>query len=209
MLRSGGVAAAVVYGLAVAWGGVLWPGYRHLAQPVSDLIAVGAPSKASLDPLFALYNALTAAFGWGLLREFSAGPAGPTARRGRLGAMLLMAEALAGLLTQAFPEGQGGASVRIDLGGALHILCAATSSITSVLAVLWLGHALAARASRPWFWRYSLWSAVAIVATGVVAGVAVATGWAYAGLAERLTIGGFLAWLVVASSTRGAGRPAG
>ncbi len=201
LLRSGGVGAAVVYGLAVGWGGLLWPGYSHLAQPVSDLIAIGAPSKAALDPLFAFYNLLTAGFGWGLLRVFRAEPPGPATRHGRLGAMLLMAEALAGLLTQAFPEGPGGAGARVDLGGALHIVCAATSSITSILAALLLGHALAVQGERPWFWRYSVLSAVVIVATGAVAGLAVANGWALAGLAERLTIGSFLAWLMVSART--------
>jgi len=45
-----GILAPVVYVITVILGGFLWPGYSHVSQPVSDLIATGAPNKSLLDP---------------------------------------------------------------------------------------------------------------------------------------------------------------
>jgi hypothetical protein len=58
-----GILAPVVYVTTVILGGILRPGYSPLSEAVSELIATGAPNKLFLDPLFALYNLLTLAFG--------------------------------------------------------------------------------------------------------------------------------------------------
>lgn len=64
-----GILAPVVYVLTVILGGVLRPGYSHVSQAISDLMATGAPNKSLLDPLFALYNLLAIAFALGLFQH--------------------------------------------------------------------------------------------------------------------------------------------
>ena len=58
ILMLSGILAPIAYVGAVVVGGLLRPGYSHIAQYVSELIEAGAPNKALLDPLFALYNVL-------------------------------------------------------------------------------------------------------------------------------------------------------
>jgi hypothetical protein len=56
LLMFSGIIAPLAYVVAVAVGGILQPGYSHIAQYVSELIEAGAPNKAILDPIFAIYD---------------------------------------------------------------------------------------------------------------------------------------------------------
>src|SRR5215211_3649359 len=69
ILMLGGILAPIVYVLTVLLGGVIRPGYSHVSQAVSDLIATNAPNKSLLDPLFALYNLLVIAFALSLFQK--------------------------------------------------------------------------------------------------------------------------------------------
>ena len=70
----------LVYVGAVAIGGLLRPGYNHLAHAISELIAAGAPNKPLLNPLFTFYDILLAAFvpAFGSDRCMACGPIGAT-----------------------------------------------------------------------------------------------------------------------------------
>jgi Protein of unknown function (DUF998) len=83
-----GMLAPVVYVGAVIMGGVLRPGYSHISQFVSELIEAGAPNKSLLDPLFALYNLLTIAFGIGLFTSVRAMSKNKGKVSGSLGALV-------------------------------------------------------------------------------------------------------------------------
>lgn len=192
-----GVLAPVVYVFTVVLGGALQPGYSHLAQAVSDLIAAGAPHKALLDPLLGLYNVLTLIAGWGVWRVVHAAPA---RRRtvGRLGAGLLIVEALLGLATLFFPEDAGGLGA-IGPTGTLHIVFAGLSSLATMLTMLLLGFWFQAGPARRRLGRYSFISVLVVFVSGGLAAYGVANGTPWAGLAERGAIGGFLQWLLVIS----------
>ncbi len=202
-----GAAAAAVYLGAVLAGGWSWEDYSHLRQPVSDLIARGAPTKALLDPLFLTYNGLTLACGAALVRVVRHGRAGAaetsapaalrTTRIGQAGAWALLIEGLAGVLTLLFPEPEGGAHAVLGLAGALHVACAAATSLASILAMLLVGLWLARQPRMRAFARHALFSAGFVFVTGGVAAASLAAGWSWAGLYERLTIGGFLQWLAL------------
>ena len=99
-----GILAPLVYVTAVVLGGLLRPDYSHKSQAISELIASGAPNKLLLDPLFALYNLLTAAFGIGLFMAVGDKP--PTEARisGSLGALALVVEAVVGFVTVFSPK---------------------------------------------------------------------------------------------------------
>jgi len=210
----GGLLAPVVYVFTVLLGGALHPGYSHVAQAVSDLIAAEAPHKALLDLLFALYNVLTLAAGWGLWQFVRAVPQPRRAWAGWLGALCLVAEGVFGLITLFFPEDAGGlsAAAAISPTGTLHIVFAALSSLTTMLTLLFLG--LWFRVNPPWrgLGTYSLLSVLFVFVSGGFAAYSVANQLPFAGLVERLTIGGFLQWLLVIAwqlSTAPAVAPAG
>jgi hypothetical membrane protein len=192
-----GILAPLVYVFSVVLGGAMRPGYSHAGQAVSDLIASGAPNKALLDPLFAIYNLLTIAFAFGLVQRVNENGQGEAKTAGRMGALLLATEGVFGILTLFFPEGAKGMSGAITGTGLMHIIFAGLSSVATMLAMVLLGF---------WFanskrWRrlgpYSFISVAVVFLSGGLAAISVANRWPFAGLAERITIGGFLLWLFV------------
>jgi hypothetical protein len=195
-----GLLAVFIYCAAVVLGGLLWPTYSHTLQPVSDLIATGSPVKSLLDPLFLLYNVLTATFAWGLRGMVRRTVQSARAWPGLAGAWALLVEAVAGVMTLAFPEGQGGAHSQIGPQGFAHILFAGISSVCTLLAIPLLGHWLAVQSAKVWFRRFSIGAAVAVALTGVATAVAIGNRLPWGGLAERLTIGCFLVWLATAAA---------
>jgi hypothetical protein len=64
-----GVASSLLYVATDVFGGMRYPGYSFSSQAISELMAVGAPSEAFVDPLFITYGALVFAFGVGVFRE--------------------------------------------------------------------------------------------------------------------------------------------
>ena len=89
-----GMLAPVVYVGAVIVGGVRRPAYSHISQFASELIESGAPNKSLLNPMFALYNLLTIAFGLGLFVKIRGMSQSKGALTGILGALVLVAEGL-------------------------------------------------------------------------------------------------------------------
>src|SRR4029079_17496045 len=64
----GGVLSLPLYVATDAIGGMRYEGYNFSSRAISELMAVGAPSKALVDPFFLLYSLLALAFGIGVLR---------------------------------------------------------------------------------------------------------------------------------------------
>jgi hypothetical protein len=188
-----GTAATVVYVVAVILGGFLRPGYSHVTQAVSELLEAGAPNTAVLDPLFLLYNLLTVPFAAGVFLL------GRESREHRplatAAAMVLLLEAVAGFVTVFFPQDVPGTPFTIT--GSLHIGLAGISSLTTMAAMLLV--ALWFRRTRLvcGFALYSLLSLVVVFVTGGVAAATTALNVPVNGLAERITIGGFLQWMLV------------
>jgi hypothetical protein len=191
-----GLLAPLVYVGAVILGGLLRPGYSHVAHTISELIAAGAPNTTLLNPLFTLYDILLAAFGVGLLLTVRAHPEQRGARSGSLGAFALIVSGLLGVLMNLFfPQDPGGPPV--TLTGTVHVVLAGVLSLGTMLAILctglWLRQAPGSRA----YWCYSLASLAAIFISGGLGAAAIATSSPYLGLVERVTIGAFIQWVFV------------
>ncbi len=192
-----GILAPVVYVLTVILGGIIRPGYSHISQAVSDLIATAAPNKSLLDPLFALYNILVIAFALGLLQHVRNDHQNRRILIGTIGALILVAQGIFGLATLFFPEPAGGTSVAITSTGAMHIIFAGLSSLTTMIAILLLGFWFKNSQHLRRYGLYSFFSVSAVFLTGGLAAFSVATQSPVAGLVERITIGGFIQWVFV------------
>jgi hypothetical protein len=182
----GGAIAPLVYVAAVVLGGVLTPGYSHLAGPIGALTMTGAPEALVLIPLFALYNALLIAFAF-TIRDVLR-PLGVPA--GLLGPTAMAVVALMGALMLFYPMDPLGAPS--TEAGRMHVWFAGVAWVATILAVWSLGGAFG-RAG----WRgLAGWSYAALAAI-VVAGIwNVSAGVSpLMGLAERITVGAFLAWV--------------
>jgi hypothetical membrane protein len=68
ILLLSGVISSLLYVLTDLLGGMRYDGYSFTSQAISELGAIGAPSKQFVDPLFFVYNLLALAFGIGVYR---------------------------------------------------------------------------------------------------------------------------------------------
>jgi hypothetical membrane protein len=191
-----GLLAPLVYVGAVILGGLLRPGYSHVAHAISELIAAGAPNTTLLNPLFTLYDILLAAFGVGLLLTVRAHPEQRGMRSGSLGAFALIVSGLLGVLMNLFfPQDPGGPPV--TLIGTVHVVLAGVLSLGTMLAILCTGLWLRQAPGLHAYWRYSLASLAVIFISGWLGAAAIATSSPYLGLVERVTIGAFIQWVFV------------
>ena len=190
-----GILAPVVYVAAVILGGILSPDYSHKSQAVSELIEAGAPNKGILNPLFAVYNLLTGAFGVGLFLTVRASSQTERRLSGSLGAFALIFEAVVGFLTIFFPQDPRDAAP--TLTGATHIALAGLSSLATAVTILLIGLWFRKIPVLRGYGTYSFITVAIIFVTGGLAAWTVPTNNPFAGVFERLVIGAFLQWLVV------------
>lgn len=64
-----GLLSSLLYLATDIVGGLRYDGYSFTSQAISELAAIGAPSKPFVDPLFIAYDVLALIFGIGILRE--------------------------------------------------------------------------------------------------------------------------------------------
>ncbi len=103
------------------------------------------------------------------------------------GAVLLALVALLGLAQPLFPA---------TTTGALHQAFSVALPLASVLALLFLALGMKDRDA---FWIYSMVSAILVLVTGALAAAAAFRANPLAGLAERVTVGLFLQWIILFS----------
>ncbi len=133
LLMFSGILAPLAYVVAVLVGGILRPSYSHITQYVSELIEAGAPNKTILDPLFAIYNILTIAFGIGLFLYIRGVSENRRKMVGMIGALILVAEGIFGFVAVFFPQDPVGSPATTT--GNMHIILASLSSLTTMLAM--------------------------------------------------------------------------
>ena len=185
LLRRAGVAAPLVYVGAVIAGGAHQPGYSHVAEPISVLTATGG---LWINALFGLYNLLLLVFSAFVIARPGGGNAGF-----RVVGWLMVLLGCVGLALWAYPMDMPGAQATIS--GAIHIALAAGASVASIAAIT--AGALGWRQAGVRNAAMISWVALGfVIITGGLAAFGAATGWPTVGLLERLTIGGFLAWIL-------------
>lgn len=185
-----GIAAPLVYLVAVVVGGALTPGYSHIAGPVGALIMAGEPVALVLIPLFALYNALLVAFAMTFRDAFR--EAG--VRIGLLAPVALAVTGLLGALMLVYPMDPLG--LPLTETGRLNAFFAGIAAAATMAAVFFTAIAL----RRALGWQALAWYSYASLAVIVLAGIwsaAAGTSSPLMGLAERLMVGAFLQWVLV------------
>jgi hypothetical protein len=198
-----GVASSLLYVAMNVCVAMQWEGYSSAAQTVSELSAVGAPTRPLWVGLAFGYTALVIAFGFGVLA--SAGRRRPL----RIVGGLLIAYGLTGLVWPFAPMHQrsvlavGGG----NLSDAMHI---ALTMVTIPLMLLAMGFGAAALGRR--FRLYSIAIMVLQVAFGILVGsdaprISANLPTPLIGVWERIDIGLFLAWVVVLAGALWPGQP--
>ena len=185
-----GVISSLLYVGADLLAASRYPDYHSFtSQAVSELTALGAPTKRMVEPLLIGYDILIIAFGLGVW-------ASGRRRTLHLVGALLVAIGVVGLAAMPFTTMRlrGTGSLATD---APHIAATAVIVLCILLAV-WFGAPLSGRGFR----TYSYATLLTLLAFGTWTGQEAArlaagqpTPWL--GVAERVHIGAYLAWVVV------------
>jgi hypothetical protein len=169
---------------------ILWEGYSSLSQTVSELSAIGAPTRPVWVPLGLLYTVLLGAFGYGVWVSAD------RSRALQVAGGLLIADGVIGIywppMHQRAVLAAGGGTVT----DTLHLVWAAATVVLMGLAIAFGAAAFGKR-----FRLYSMVT-IAILATfGVLtginsSGIAANLPTPWVGAWERLNIAAFMIWIV-------------
>jgi hypothetical protein len=188
-----GILSSLLYVAMTATVALRYEGYSAASQTISELSAIGAPTRPLWVGLGFAYTLLVTAFGWGI--RLSAHGNRPL----RVVGGLLVAYGLTGLVWPLAPMHQRAV---LEAGGGsfsdtMHI---ALSIVTVLLMLIAIGYGAAAFGRR--FRLYSIGTIVILAAFGVLTGrdgprisANLPTPWL--GVWERIDIGVFLLWVVV------------
>lgn len=182
-----GILSSLIYVAADLVAATLSAGYSYMDQTVSELSAIGAPTRGFWIFMGMLYSLLLAAFGWGIWMSAH------TKRLLRVVGALLIIDAVFGLFWP--PMHQRG--TEFTLTDTLHIVW---TIVNGVLMLLAMGFAAAALGRR--FRNYSIATMLVMIVFGALTG-AQASGVAanlptpWIGVWERINIAAFLIWFVV------------
>lgn len=166
-------------------------GYSSASQSVSELSAIGAPTRSVWVPLGIVYTLLVAAFGWGV--RISSGPN----RALRIVGNLLIAYGVIGVFWPPMHV----RGTEATLTDTLHIVW---TFVTVVLMMLTIGFGAASFGRG--FRRYSIATLVILVAFGMLTGfdgprIAANLPTPWIGVWERINIGVFLLWVAMLALT--------
>ena len=188
-----GLIGALIYVAHVVVGGLLWPGYNHLQQPVSDLTATGAHDRSLLLVFTWAYACCSVIFAVSLLGYFR-----PLHRRLlTAGLILFLGVHILSLAYGFFPEDLPGAAPSFT--GTMHIVVTfAIVPFTIVFPfMVWAG----LRKLSPWrgFAVYCFITGAVIFVAGGTTTVLFARKLSYFGLTERINLGALQLWMFVIS----------
>ena len=182
-----GILSSVLYVAMNAFIPMRWEAYSSASQTISELSAIGAPTRALWMVLGIVYTLLVAAFGWGIW-TLTLGE-----RRLRLAGALLIAMGVFGLF---WPPMHLRGTQR-TLTDAMHLVWAI---VTLLLMLLVMGFAAAALGG--WFRLYTAATMAIFVVFGTLTGVAgpriaanLPTPWI--GVWERINVGIYMLWVAV------------
>jgi hypothetical membrane protein len=191
VLLTCGILSSMLYVATDAVGAMRYPGYSFASQTISELAAIGAPTKALVDPLFIAYGVLALAFGVGMFREANAGH-----RALRMTAVLLIAYATIGFTGfTMFPMHQRGVgSVASDFP---HMVL---TGVLVLLLLLTMGFGATALGRR--FRVYSAATLLTVIVFGALtvpypARMEAGQPTPGFGIIERILVYSFLMWVAV------------
>ena len=186
-----GILASLLYAAMLVTVPMRWEGYSSVSQTVSELSAIGAPSRSLWVSLARVYTVLAIAFGSGVWAVAAMN------RRLRVAGAVLIVQSIAGIFWP--PMHLRGATP--TLTDALHVIFATAWLVFMLLAMAFAAAALGKR-----FRLYSLATLAVFIVFGTLSGldgprVAANLPTPWVGIWERINIGASLVWVVVFAMT--------
>lgn len=184
-----GILAPLLYVGSDILAAISWEGYSYTAQTVSELRAIGAPTRSFLLPILFLYSLLELIFGIGVW-ETSA-----QKRALRITGGLLVGLGLLDLMGPFFHLNLNEAA-----GSFTNIMHVVITLVTVLCILLIIG--FGAAADGKWFRVYSIVTLLVVIATGVwsfleLPQIAAGLPTPWLGVRERINIYGYMLWMMV------------
>jgi hypothetical protein len=182
-----GILSALLYAAMVAFVAMRWEGYSSASQTISELSAIGAPTRRLWLSLGLVYSLLVIAFGWGVWLSAA------HRRQMRVAGALIIAS---GVIGPFWPSMHLRGS-EPTLTDTLHIAFAIVWNVLAVLTVVFAAAALGKR-----FRLYSVATLAIFLVFGTLTGmdgprIAADLPTPWLGVWERILIAAFLLWFVV------------
>lgn len=186
-----GIISSVYYVFLNVYVPAQWQGYSSISQTVSELSAIGAPTRALWLRLCFFYSVLVIAFGWGIFQSAR----GNNSLRNL--AMVITAYGVSGFFWPPMHQRVVLAAGGGTLTDTLHIAFAMLTLALMIAAVMFASAALGKA-----FRTYSMISLLALIAFGIMTviespGIQSNTPTPAIGIWERVNIGIFMIWIIV------------
>ena len=185
-----GIISSLLYVGTDIFAAMSWEGYSYTSQAVSELMAIGAPTRPLLVALFSVYNPLVIAFGIGVWLSAD------SKRSLRVAGILLVAYGVIGQVGLLFaPMHLRGAEGSVT--DVMHII---VTSVIVLLTLLFIGFGSSARGK--WFRLYSILTILAMLVFGALVSLQaprlaaqLPTPWM--GVMERVSVYAPMLWVLV------------
>jgi hypothetical protein len=186
-----GIVSSLLYVVLNIVTVLLYKGYSAASQTVSELSAIGSPTRSLWVSLVTVYSLLVIAFGCGVWKSAKDN------RRLRVVAVMLIADAVIGFFWPPMHQRQVLAAGGKTMTDTLHIVFTA---VTVPLMMLAIGFGAASLGKK--FRIYSVITLLVLIVAGVFTGIDgpkieanLPTPWI--GVWERINIGVYMLWVVV------------
>jgi hypothetical protein len=188
-----GILSSLLYVGTDIFAAMQYKGYSYLDQAISELSAIGAPTRPLWVAMLFLYNPLLIAFGIGVWKVVG------RKRSLRFTGILLAVWGGLGFVWLFFPMHMRGA-----IGSATDTMHLILSGVTVLLIVLFIGFGSGARGK--WFRLYSILTILAILVFGALVGmqaprVAAQLPTPWMGVMERVSVFSPMLWVLVLAIT--------
>ena len=193
LLLSCGILSSLLYVAMLVFVPMRYEGYNSISRTISELSAVGAPTRPLWVPLGVVYTLLVAAFGWGIRQS------GFQNRKLRIAGNLLFVYGIVGVGWVFAPMHRrevlaaGGATI----SDTMHLVMGTVSNLFMMVS---MGFAAAALGKR--FRFYTILTILTLLAFGILTGMSAPdvnanrpTPWV--GIWEMIMLGVFMLWVVV------------
>lgn len=192
-LTAFGMLGALAYVLHVIIGGMLWKGYNHLMQPISDLTAQGAPDRVLLGYFtgaYGIFSIIFAASAFMYVRK-----TGPKVLS--TGFIVFLFMHIVSMSYNLFPEDLLGSPM--TLRGLMHYIVTGIIVPLTILSPLLIGIGLRRIKEFKQFSIYSIATSIIIFAAGGISVYLAVNRIDYFGLFERINIGSLQLWMFLLS----------
>lgn len=190
-----GAVSALIYMVHVTTGGILWDGYSHVRQTISELTGNGAPNAGMLrifTLLYGIFGTIFAIVVYVLFRKYK------THKLAQWGALLLLLMHAVSLIGYSlFPLEEGGEV--LTFSNFMHLGVTAIVVIATIGSLFTMGYGLWLTKKFRKIGLFTLVCAVVIVLSGVATPIVLSNELPFAGLVERILIYTLQLWTIVLS----------